>query len=694
MRACSLIGFGVLFGFSLICGGQTRAAAPATKGESTRPPVRVVPQIQYAMNGLPDPTGRFAVAQGNYRLNGLRIIDIKHKRLAWNIEPPHSGQHTGFGFSNDGRRLAICSLTGGEILDLAADQTKKAPWLKGLVLVFSPDDKLIYVAASSRTKPRWSGRYADQIYVYGLDGERVKSYPLSMNMVSRLSFSKDGKTLSIDGGIGVRLESRVGGTFTPSRQAINLTTGESLSVSSPQPTRGHAFGPTHIASGKAMDLRNFTQKTSLDRQFIRTLWDASTHSLAVISRGDVIKLWNLKEGRFSTTACVGINSIRNLILQRPGLMVGTAWYEKKAVPAELKALASRKEQGRTVTPSFVTRVQLPLGTIRPKAIPSRHWTQSQPSHDGRYLAGIIAKSVEGFTYRLQIWDVDRSVMVGEISTPRQTISGFRWTTRGQLLVLHGPYGKRRCWERFTHDARSLAVVPGVDDWGVSFSPSGNLMVVQTEGPRGSATADTYTMSVRSSLTGKEIAMFPGEAFRARVVFLNEERLLVANRGTGPTIRLLHIGDKKQLWKTTIDDKHFWIDRLSWKRGWTNAVLHGVRGGTRVLSMKDGQCLPAGATGANWRNPTLLHGGRLALDPLCGSTVLRLKETATGRTVVTFAAFADSEWIIYTPQGLWTGSPKALDGVAFYRGTKPLTPGEIAALGQPKAVRAQLATAFR
>jgi hypothetical protein len=47
-------------------------------------------------------------------------------------------------------------------------------------------------------------------------------------------------------------------------------------------------------------------------------------------------------------------------------------------------------------------------------------------------------------------------------------------------------------------------------------------------------------------------------------------------------------------------------------------------------------------------------------------------------------------MIYTPDGLWTGSPDALDYVAFYRGTEPLSGKEIAELHQPEAVKSRLA----
>jgi|WetSurMetagenome_2_1015567.scaffolds.fasta_scaffold89332_2 hypothetical protein len=47
-----------------------------------------------------------------------------------------------------------------------------------------------------------------------------------------------------------------------------------------------------------------------------------------------------------------------------------------------------------------------------------------------------------------------------------------------------------------------------------------------------------------------------------------------------------------------------------------------------------------------------------------------------------------------PEGLWTGSAKALDLVSFYRGAEPLTDAETAALRRPDAVKARLAEALR
>ena len=678
--------------------GDTAAATAPASGlvEGGRPGVRIVPQLRYEARGLPDPTGRFAVARATHRLSGLYIVDIKRQRLARIIEPLPLSRAPGFAFSSDGRLLAVCSPGGGEMLDLVSDEVKMAPWLKGVVPVFSPDDRLIYVAANSR-EPRWPGRgYVNEVHVYDLHGRKIKSYPLQMNMVGRLSFSKEGQTLVVDGGTGVGLENRAGGTFTPSRQTIDLKTGESARMDFPEAQKRPAFGAPSAAGFDAMNFKEIpARKTTLAQQLTNMLWDASTSALAVIGRGQpeggAIKLWNVKEAEFSTTVGTS-NNIENLALQRPGLLVGTAWYDGKPLPPELASLPALQGPHGPVTPNLVTLVKLPKGTPQPLAIPSREWTQCLPSPDGRYLAGLIAKRLQDFTYRLQIWDVDRSVLAGEISNPKQRISGFQWTSDGRLIVLlPGKDGNLR-WEFFTAGGKSVGVVPEVSGWGVAFSPSGDVIAVQAKGPRADAWTHTYRTSVRKSLTGEEVATFSGTTLPAETVFLDEERLLVAGRRAGDPIRLMRIRDQRVLWETKAASE---VRSLSWEPDRANVVVHyGRYAGADLLSIKAGQRLPAGAKGPAWHNPTLLHGGRLALDPLCQSTVLRLKETATGRTVATFAAFADPEWIVYTPEGLWTGSPKALEWVAFYRGSEPLTAEQISALSQPGAVKARLAGVFR
>jgi len=584
------------------------------------------------------------------------------------------------------------------MFDLAADQMKAAPWLKGVVPVFSPDDKLIYVAAHSTRQPYRSGRgYVDEIRVHDFNGKRVRSYPLRMNMVGRLSFSTDGRTLIVDGGTGVGLANRAGGTFTPSHQIINLKTGKSMCLKSPEARNRPAFGPGRLADFAAMNLQTIPARSAtLDQQLTNALWDASTSSLAVTGRGrpegGTIKLWNLKEGKFAVTVGTS-NNIRNTVWLGPGLLAGTAWYDRKTLPPELAALPTPPGSHGSATLNLVTLVQLPEGTRRPLGISARHWAHC-PSPDGRYLAGLISPSVEGFTPRLQIWDTKRSVLVGEISAPKQSILGFHWTSDGRFLIvlLRGEDGKRR-WEFFTPKGISDGVVAKVSNYAVRFSPRGHLVAVQAKGPPADAWTDTYRTSVRKSRTGEEVATFPGSTLPAETVFLDGGRLLIASKRAGEPIRLLRLGDRKVLWEVEVAGE---TRRISWQPDWTAVVVHyGTNAGADVLSIKDGRRLPAGeGQRPGWHNPTLLHGGRLALDPLCDSSILRLKETDTGRTIATFAAFADPEWIIYTPDGLWTGSPKASDWVAFYRGTDPLPPEEIAALRQPKAVRARLAAAFR
>jgi hypothetical protein len=342
--------------------------------------------------------------------------------------------------------------------------------------------------------------------------------------------------------------------------------------------------------------------------------------------------------------------------------------------------------------NLVTLVQLREGTIRPLRIPAYDWAQCQPCPDGRHIAGLVSRPVEDFTDRLQIWDTKDSTLVGEIFNPKQRILNFRWTADGRFLIvlLPGKDGKAQ-WEFYTRKGDSAGVVRG-PPYPAVFSPSGDLVATQVKEPRADARHDIYQTRVLKSRTGEEVATLPGTRFHPVTTFLDEDRLLLASRLAGDPIRLVRVSDQKVLWEANAASE---VRNVLWEPNSTAVVIdYGTYAGADVLSIKEGQRLPGDGLAPGWQKPTLLHGGRLALDPLCDSSVLRLRETATGRTVATFAAFADLEWIIYTPEGLWTGSEKALDWVTFYRGADPLTPEEVAALRQPEAVRVRLETAFR
>jgi|WetSurMetagenome_2_1015567.scaffolds.fasta_scaffold89332_1 hypothetical protein len=211
------------------------ALAAGAAADKPAPPVRIVPQLVHETQGLRDPTGRFAVARAVSPAPGLRLVDLKTGRVAWTIDPSPSNRveyHSQFAFTSDGKRLAICSPGGGDILDLETDRLTPAPWLKGTTPAFSPDGRLIYVvvaiarddeplpsrdATRSALPPRREASMCE-VRAYDLEGKVVKSYPLQMNVLGALTISKDGKTLTAEGGVGANMGSITGGTFSPGRQ--------------------------------------------------------------------------------------------------------------------------------------------------------------------------------------------------------------------------------------------------------------------------------------------------------------------------------------------------------------------------------------------------------------------------------------------------------------------------------------------
>jgi len=73
----------------------------------------------------------------------------------------------------------------------------------------------------------------------------------------------------------------------------------------------------------------------------------------------------------------------------------------------------------------------------------------------------------------------------------------------------------------------------------------------------------------------------------------------------------------------------------------------------------------------------------------GSPTFRLADTTTGATLVTLTGFDDGTWIAITADAFWTGSEKACQRLAFFRGDRPLPEADLDARRQPDRIRALL-----
>lgn len=688
----------LLGGLACMASAESSSTIDSARSRSPsddQPSIRIVPQLHYEPQGLIDPTGRFAVARTmpHWMISGTRIIDLQRNRVAWNLQP--LWQQEGFAFSSDGNLLARSTPNGGELIDLSRDEVQHAPWLKGTVPLFSPDDKLIYIASGKECHQVEHG-HVSAILKFSKDGELHRSFPLNMNLVGRMTFADDGNSLVVEGGEGIRLRARAGGTFSPLRQTIDLRTGESTMIElSDGPLRsGHS--EAQQAGFDALNFRRLDESGLMfNQKLAAVIWDSSTQSVVVTATGQpeggVTKLWDFKSASLRSTLGKG-NSLSKAQLIGPGKLIGIVSIHRENLPEQFAHLSS---SGNSSYVRLVILQSLLDGRSNPLAILADSWTQLLPSPDGRLVAALIRNPRDG-SEQLQVWSIVDIELVGEIQNAGHRIHRFLWTADGKFLIVMRTRGMGPAfWEFFNHRGDTDRIVNS-DSHDCAFSPSGALVVVPERGRWGSGAAgpDTYRLLVRDTISGFGIAEFSGCDLPSMIAFLDEDRLLIAETGASATARLIDIVQRKTLWETRIAD---YISEMT-RQPDSNAVVlrgHSARVGAEVLSAAEGRRLPEGdETGSAWSNPVLLHEDRLALDPLHQSSILQLRDTATGQAIVSLAAFADPEWIIYTPDGYWTGSENVLEWVAFYRGPDPLEPEEIAALRKPDLLRARISAAFR
>jgi hypothetical protein len=360
----------------------------------------------------------------------------------------------------------------------------------------------------------------------------------------------------------------------------------------------------------------------------------------------------------------------------------------KDLPGELKHLP---RMPNSAWAQLFKILPLPSGPARMLAISANHCTQIKANPDGHHVAALISRQVDGnLTDRIEIWDTEPTRLIAEISDTGHRIHRLEWVASGRWLMVLKQWGSRNLfWECFDLTGQSQYIVSDVS-WDSMVSLSGDLIAtIDCE----ECLKGSRRCSIRVLRTGLLLATLESHSILPKIRFVDEDHLLIADVMAGESVRIVRIKDQETLWKTTLTHD---VREISWEPDWNAVVLHDYKHHhATVLSMSDGRQLPeSGDVAFPWRNPSFMNQGRLALDPLFNSNIIQLRKTSTGRTIATFAAFADPEWIIYTPDGLWTGSSGVLDWVSFYRGIEPLSPDEIKELRQPGTVQARLAAAVR
>ena len=169
--------------------------APLLAASAAEPPVRVVPQIGWAGQGLASPDGSLFVAgMGDYDSHSLRLVS-KEGILLWTLPLVNPSSAA---FSPDGNWLAACGSCEGLLLNLKTCELRFVPDLHGLLASFTPDSRKLLIVRRS------SGRDAADggLLVFDLNPRRTGRFPVEMSVPQTMEVLADGKTVRVRGAHG------------------------------------------------------------------------------------------------------------------------------------------------------------------------------------------------------------------------------------------------------------------------------------------------------------------------------------------------------------------------------------------------------------------------------------------------------------------------------------------------------------
>jgi hypothetical protein len=248
-------------------------------------------------------------------------VDIKRTRLAY-LTDLQSGVSVPT-FSADGRLLAASGRSGGVLLDLRTFRESRLDGLAGTAVGFSSDGKYLLLGTSSDL-----GREKPVLRFLTLKGEVEKEYPLDM-VVARTIRSMGNKVAVV--GWGGRPFSRKAGMGFEVTQVFDMRTGaSSRSEDRARRSNGGAEGRLLPACEIREPYRNY---------FSDLFWDESS-GIAVVRgegppEGGVLKVWDIRKGRFLGTPGTHneINDLAGFV--RPGVLAAQMWSEGEKRLVEL-----------------------------------------------------------------------------------------------------------------------------------------------------------------------------------------------------------------------------------------------------------------------------------------------------------------------------------------------------------------------
>jgi hypothetical protein len=163
-----------------------------------------------------------------------------------------------------------------------------------------------------------------------------------------------------------------------------------------------------------------------------------------------------------------------------------------------------------------------------------------------------------------------------------------------------------------------------------------------------------------------------------VCFVGPGRLLTGTYGG--RVQLWDLKEKKPLWTTDTKEE---VIQFGLVRGGPYAVCVHLYRSASLVRLEDGTVVRRtprllgsdSSAKLPWVYPALLGNGTLALEMAPDAMQLQLVDVATGAARLTLCAMPEDQWIVYTPEGAWDGSPGIHAWVKFYRGFESLAPTE-------------------
>jgi hypothetical protein len=666
------------------------AAAPAdasaqagrTGNESAEmPPVRIVPRVGWSARGVADPTGRFVVCPPGYSCRLVVVVDVKLTRPAWIVPIPKTlDPLQGFAFSPSGKTLVMAGRSGGLVLDLDGDRLLDAPWLRGDVVAFSPDGAHVWAARGGDAQGM--GRAKDDgtpgLYCFTPRGVQEQVLSLTMNIPASITFQNGGKDLVVEGWQGKGLGDEAGGTIQPVAQTFAVDTGRSTMVLGEVQ---NGFGPREEPSKRLPATTDQPKRQIREiRDGCRCLWDAAAERLTVFD-GKSLNVWApLNAAALARTISAKGSSLVPLGQGSGGLLYCQACYDILDLPQDLRR---RVEKPNKRAVHLVTRVDPNTGAVTPLPIDIEQSALKFHSNPDRLavLRHAAAGSVE-------VWNLDKLGQPVTVKVPGKGGWKIAWAEGPSLTLAVQAVDEKGVWQAHFYDAVGglIRTIP-VGGWS-AMDLAGQFVAF---GVIGEGRGKGQVLLIERA-TGTECRQFPvaPDCSWPQPTFVSGSQLLITDGIGHGRAELWDIAGTQPKWSAATFGA---VKAVTVAPDAGLAVVQYKGDGADILRLDDGRRLPlsaAAGAGAAWNRPTPILKRRLVLDSTYAEYgMIDLIDARTGLVAATYATLGASDWMVWTPDGYWTGTDGAVDWAGFYRGRDALSPEAAAALRKPAIVSARI-----